>query len=82
MPIFVYVLRSETTGRLYIGHTKDVGRRLREHESGQSPSTRRRGPWTLIYSEAFATRGEAMRHERWLKSLKNPARVCAYVEHR
>jgi predicted GIY-YIG superfamily endonuclease len=28
---FVYVIRSETADRIYIGHTADLEKRLREH---------------------------------------------------
>jgi predicted GIY-YIG superfamily endonuclease len=28
---FVYVIRSESAGRIYIGHTADLEKRLREH---------------------------------------------------
>ncbi|HDM78918.1 MAG TPA: hypothetical protein ENG51_21030 [Deltaproteobacteria bacterium] len=31
MPFWTYVLRSQSTGKLYIGHTSDLKRRLREH---------------------------------------------------
>ncbi|MFP3974669.1 MAG: GIY-YIG nuclease family protein [Dehalococcoidia bacterium] len=31
---FVYVLYSYSTGNLYIGQTKDLTRRLTEHQSG------------------------------------------------
>ncbi len=37
-----YVLRSEATRRYYIGHTCDLERRLREHNSGQTKATRGR----------------------------------------
>jgi putative endonuclease len=37
---FVYVLRSQITGRLYIGSTSDVKRRLDEHNAGLNRSTK------------------------------------------
>jgi putative endonuclease len=72
MAFWVYLLRSESTGRLYIGHTSDLQRRLREHndpELGRRRYTRRqKGPWRLRYSEEHVSRSEAMRRERFLKS--------------
>ena len=66
--VTVYVLRSEQTGKRYIGCTEDFERRILEHNSGQNKSTRGKGPWRLVYSEVFATRGEALKRERGLKS--------------
>ncbi len=65
---FVYVLRSRSNGRLYIGHTADVTQRLGQHNHGITKSTKNRGPWELVHEEAFATKAEAMRRERHLKS--------------
>ena len=65
---FVYVLRSASTGRPYIGHSADPTQRAGQHNAGISKSTRNRGPWELAHQEAFATRAEAMRRERFLKS--------------
>jgi putative endonuclease len=69
---FTYVLRSEATGRYYIGSTKDVSQRLVQHNSGTTPSTRRNRPWKLAHVEGFAILSEARRRERQLKGWKNP----------
>jgi len=67
----VYILKSETTGRIYIGHTSDLERRLREHNDpklGKCRYTRKqKGPWRLVYSEEMQSRSEAMMRERFLK---------------
>ena len=65
---FVYVLRSKTSGRLYIGYTSDLTHRLGQHNHGVTKSMKNRGPWELVHREEFAMRGEAMRRERFLKS--------------
>ena len=68
----VYVLVSESTGRRYVGQTDEVERRVREHNRPEHNvrkfTSRHAGPWKLIHREAFDTRSEAMRRERWLKS--------------
>ena len=72
MAFFVYILESETTGRIYIGHTSDLERRLKEHNNprvGKHRYTRKqKGPWRLIYFEEKKSRSEAMKRERFLKS--------------
>jgi len=67
---FVYVLRSLSTGRHYVGCTSDITQRVGQHNDGVTKSTRGRGAWKLVYQESFATRGEAMRRERYLKTGK------------
>jgi len=66
---YVYVLKNGK-GRLYVGHTNNLERRITEHNTGLSPYTKNRGPWELAYSESFDTRGEAMKREKFLKSGK------------
>ena len=79
MGYHVYVLRSESSGRLYMGHTANLDRRLQEHRTGQTPSTRKRGPWHLVATRTFETRSSAMAEERALKALKSPKRVLETV---
>ncbi|HVB99992.1 MAG TPA: GIY-YIG nuclease family protein [Candidatus Dormibacteraeota bacterium] len=64
----VYVLRSDATGRLYVGLTRDVERRVFQHNDGVTKSTKGRGPWRLVYREECETRSTAVRRERFLKS--------------
>jgi putative endonuclease len=65
---YVYVLRSEKMGRFYTGSCADLEDRLRRHNAGQSLATRHGVPWRLVYQEGFASRAEAMRRERELKT--------------
>jgi len=55
-------------GAFYVGHTDDLERRIAEHESGASPGfTRDKLPVTLVWSETFATRIDALETERRIK---------------
>jgi putative endonuclease len=63
---YVYVLRNPH-GQLYIGSTDDLDRRIQQHQQGEARWTRNRGPWTLVSSEVFPSRADAMRRERHLK---------------
>jgi putative endonuclease len=80
MMFYVYVLQSESDDGLYIGFSKDLRRRLKEHQDGQSFATSYRGPWRLIYYEAYLEEEAALGREKYLKSgggrrfLKNQLR--------
>ena len=72
---YVYVLRSESTGKIYIGQTDNLEKRLKRH-NGELPSKkdsytyRNTGPWVLAYTEKFSTRGFAKIREKQLKSFR------------
>lgn len=68
MFFYVYVLESARNGELYIGSTKDLRRRLKEHNLGFSDSTKRYMPWRLIYYEACKSELDAKRRENYLKT--------------
>lgn len=63
---YVYVLQNPQ-GRLYIGFTTDLEKRVRQHQDGEAGWTRNRGPWELVQYETFIERGDAVRRERNLK---------------
>ena len=65
---YVYVLKSEKDGMLYTGVTKDINRRMREHQAGKTRSLRNRRPLVLVYSETYTTKREAMARERYFKT--------------
>jgi putative endonuclease len=66
----VYVLKSLRDGKQYTGYSSDVNRRILEHNSGKTESTRRRRPFELIYTEEYQSEEEAKERERFLKSGK------------
>jgi len=66
----VYVLKSLKNNYRYIGQTNNLNKRLNEHNSGLSKSTKNIRPLVLDYSEEYATRSKAMKRERFLKSGK------------
>ena len=68
MEYFVYILESEIDGRLYKGQTSDIEKRLTEHNSGKTKSTKGYKPWKLVYFETFETRDEALLREKYFKT--------------
>lgn len=76
---FVYILRSLKDNNLYIGSTNNLKRRIEEHNSGQSPSTKYRRPFHLLYCEAYRSEGDAKKRER---NLKLGSRALAQLKKR
>ena len=68
MEYFVYILESELDGRLYKGQTSDIDKRIKEHTSGKTKSTKGYKPWKLVYFETFETRDEAVLREKYFKT--------------
>lgn len=65
---YVYLLRSDGDAGFYIGYSSNLRARLREHRTGGGPATACRGPWKLIYYEAYLNQADALGRERFLKS--------------
>ena len=65
---YTYILVSEKDKKFYTGSTEDMKRRMHEHQEGKVPSTKNRRPLRLMLYEAYPTKTEAQRRERYLKS--------------
>ncbi|MFA5933630.1 MAG: GIY-YIG nuclease family protein [Candidatus Paceibacterota bacterium] len=65
---YTYILKSKKDGKKYTGFTKDLRKRLEQHNAGKSTYTKGRGPFQLIYYEACLMEKEARSRELYLKS--------------
>ncbi len=68
MSYFVYVIKSEVDGRIYVGFSENVQKRLREHNSGKTKSTKGYRLWKLIFTKECETRIQARELEKYYKS--------------
>lgn len=66
----VYILKSQTNNKHYIGSTKDLEERLQRHNQGRNKWTKRHKPWEVIYTEEYDTKKEAQKREKQIKSYK------------
>jgi len=66
----VYILKSVTTGRFYVGCTNNVNRRLEEHNKNKTRSTKNKGPFELIHQENYNSLSEGRKREQIIKSYK------------
>jgi putative endonuclease len=65
---YVYALESKIDQRIYVGMTKDLNRRIKEHNLGRTSSTRAYRPWVLIYHEVQMSTSQARSREKYLKT--------------
>ena len=65
---YVYVLYSEKYNRYYKGFCQNLTRRLKEHNSGHTKSTKPYIPWEICYFEPFKDRMGARKREKYFKS--------------
>ncbi|HCM67785.1 MAG: hypothetical protein A2898_03925 [Candidatus Kerfeldbacteria bacterium RIFCSPLOWO2_01_FULL_48_11] len=69
MAAFVYILR-DLRGKFYTGSTANLERRLRQHQSGSTQTTRNMKSPVLVLSQEYPTLVEARRIERRIKKFK------------
>jgi putative endonuclease len=72
--MYLYILKSVSTGKFYVGSTEDIDARLSQHNAPRTnPSrwTRCSGPWELEYLKEFSEKRSAIRAERYVKSMKS-----------
>lgn len=67
---YLYILRCSNNS-LYCGQTKDLKRRIQEHNNPDSKSkyTRSRRPVKLTYTEKYKTVNEALKREYEIKKM-------------
>ena len=70
MTFWVYGIQSELSGRIYIGQTDSLLRRVEEHNAGRVKSTKDQRPWKLVAIEYFEKRSDARWAETRFKKSK------------
>ncbi len=66
---YVYLLQLHN-GEVYTGSTKDLRRRIGEHNEGKVTSTKHKRPLKLILYEGYLLRSDAERREKYLKTTE------------
>jgi putative endonuclease len=66
----VYIIQSKKNKHYYIGATGDLAKRIFYHNNNKNRSTKKKGPWELVYSEIFDDKKSAWLRERQIKSYK------------
>lgn len=66
----VYILKSTVKERYYIGCSNNLLKRIHQHNSGQTLSTKAYIPYILIYKEEYTDQKVAYDREKEIKSYK------------
>ena len=66
--IYTYVLKSLKDNKWYTGSTRNLKRRIEEHNNGRTQSTKNRVPFEIIYYEACLNEHDARIREKYLKT--------------
>ena len=65
---YVYVLKSRKDNGFYVGYTKELKARIKEHKAGRVNSTKNRLPIELVYYEACLNSKDTTKREKYLKT--------------
>jgi putative endonuclease len=65
----VYILKSEDE-IFYIGSTDNLERRLKQHASGHTQTTRQKKIYKLVFKQKFPTLADARKIEKRIKKWK------------
>ena len=64
---YVYIIQSKKDKSYYTGSTKNLKRRLEEHNQGSVRFTLSKRPYALIWYSAFLSKEKALEFEKYLK---------------
>ena len=69
MAYFVYLIGNTKKGKLttYVGYTKDLKKRIYQHNSSKGAKFTKGRKWELIFYKKYSTKSNAMKSEYRLK---------------
>ncbi|PKG42687.1 GIY-YIG nuclease family protein [Psychroflexus sp. MES1-P1E] len=77
----VYVLKSLSSEKHYVGYTQNLMTRFRSHNAlGKKGFTTRHQPWFVIRVKFYETKCEAMTREKFLKSGRSREWMQNYID--
>ena len=71
MKYYLYILKSKSVDKYYIGISQNPDRRLEYHNTIEKGFTARYRPWTIVFTKEFETKELALQAERRLKKWKS-----------
>ena len=69
MSYYVYMLKSKTVKPVtYVGYTKDLKKRIKQHNTGKGAKFTKGRKWSLIYKEKIRSKSKAISREYYIKN--------------
>lgn len=66
--VFVYALKNTINTEIYVGISKNVETRLKEHNHGKNRYTKAFMPWEVFYTEDHPDYAHAREREKYFKT--------------
>jgi putative endonuclease len=70
---WIYIIKSSSANRYYIGQTANLKNRIHHHNAGREKYTRIASDWQLVFSKEYQTRTQAQKVENFIKKQKSKA---------
>ena len=80
MGYFLYILKSKSADKFYIGISQNPKQRLEYHNSLEKGFTSRYRPWKIIFTQKFITKKDAAKAERKIKSWKSKIMIQRVID--
>ena len=77
---YVYVLYNSYKNFIYIGYSENLKQRIQEHNEGKVKSTKAYTPLKLIFYEAYPSKSDAKRREKYLKTNKGKTSLTTMLK--
>jgi len=69
MHFYVYVLKSISHNKRYIGSCMNLTIRLENHNKGKVKSSKAYRPYEIVYTEEYQSRTDAIKREKFFKTI-------------
>ncbi|MBA4310885.1 MAG: excinuclease ABC subunit C [Chlorobiaceae bacterium] len=80
MKHYIYILKSLSADKFYIGYSQNPAKRLLFHNTIDKGFTARFRPWEIIFTQEFSTKQEALFAERKIKNWKSKEMINLLIE--
>ncbi len=80
MSHYLYILKSKTTAKYYVGISENANRRLEYHNTKEKGFTSRYRPWEIVYQKEYDSKNEAQIAEKKIKGWKSRVMVEKLIE--
>jgi putative endonuclease len=70
MSYYLYILKSKTADRYYVGSSANPYTRLGYHNTIEKGFTSRYRPWEIVFTKEYSSKEEAVFAEKKIKSWK------------